>query len=140
MHNTHKEQKKPNKAQEKQLMKKAISHKLAKRKASTDRMSPDKVRFNLVIRRDLLEQFREVAREKDISLSQLFLRLATAGLEESKQFETFFIDPAVRRLFADMASRPGALQALMKAAGATEPPQFVQDTIFSLLSGEPPKG
>lgn len=109
--------------------------------AKKDRLSEDKVRFNLVVRRDILDRFRKAAREKDMSVSQLVLRLAADGLDDAKQFEAFFADPAVRRLFADMMTRPGAMQALIKAAGMVEePPKIVQDTIFNLLNGEPQKG
>ena len=97
---------------------------MSKSKSRGDRVHPSKTRFSLLFKKTTLNKLRAIASRNGASIAQIIERMCTDAIEQESQFGVFFANPAVRRIFADMIQKPGALAAMMKAGGQTIGEEF----------------
>ena len=99
-----------------------------------------KVVLSLYLEKGLKARIAAAARARSMSVSAFITQTMASALEEAAAMRVVFDDPKVRRLLADMISKPGAIEAMLRAAGesADASAEVKQQVLDSLLRDDQP--
>jgi len=78
--------------------------------------------------------FVKEAKRRGMTVSTLIVRTALDSIQDADQMNLFFEDPAVRKIFTEALTKPGAMKKIFAAMGQDEFPEGVtQTTLDSIL-------